>query len=131
MAEAIEYTRAQQLRQRQNQAQRTADALALEGKRSATGDIPLVEGGILAIFLAFIFDIPALLVAFVPFIGWIFAGVISLLGRFIAIMWIAFKGRLNFDTIKRSGWAFVLSSSGLIISFLIQEQAEKEFKKHI
>ncbi len=131
MTEAIEYSRAQQLRQRQNSARASEQTGSTGTQQNRTKEISLMEAGLLATFLALIFDIPAYVIGPVPFIGWILALFLLLFGKLIALLWIACKGHLNFGIIKRSGWSLALSSSAFIISFMIQERAEKILKKQL
>lgn len=131
MAEAVEYSRAQQLRQRQNNAQTPGQTTSSKTQKNNSKEISTMEAGLLATFLALIFDIPALVIGIVPFIGWILAFFLLITGKFIALLWVACKGRLNFGIIKRSGWSLALSSSVFIISFMAQERAEKVLGKHI
>ncbi|MEK7576910.1 MAG: hypothetical protein AAB482_04440 [Patescibacteria group bacterium] len=127
MADEQEYTRAQQLRQAQRKNSTEDQGNGKSSSRS-TGPkkVSIPEGIVVSALLGLAFDLPSYLIAFIPLVGWIIGGTWAILGKAVVLMWLAIKGHLTFDTIKKGWLSLGLCSSLFVLFFVMRQEASNQ-----
>jgi hypothetical protein len=131
MASDIEYSRAQQLRQRQR-AQMKDNTQKETKLKGAPKNISIIEGIIMASFLFVIIDVPKyifeILTGVIPIISFLtlsLAFLLWLIGIMIIIIWLGIKGKLSLRTIGKNWISFLLAASLFVVLFMVRERAEQ------